>query len=171
MLTMRGVMIVVLTVVAVCAGAAEKSDGKKDAAKKDESPACMCCGATCGLVPTCVCEPGTKKQPKVEFETTCEPICIPACGGWPWPFGGRRDRVGCTSCCQEPCDCASRVRFCKKLKKETVDEDVPVVNRTVAYLCRGCTGNNRARCCGGAPQQRATWWTNLTWWWPRNATH
>jgi hypothetical protein len=130
--------------------------------KKEETPACLRCGATCDLVPTCVCEPGTKKQPKVEFETTCEPICIPACGGWPWPFGGHGDRVGCVSCCREPCDCASRVRYRKKLQQETVDEEVPVVTRKVAYLCG---------CCAG--KQREAWWSRsfrgLTWWWPRAA--
>ncbi|MFM8635379.1 MAG: hypothetical protein ACKOEX_11320, partial [Planctomycetia bacterium] len=91
----------------------------------------------------------------------------------PWPLGDRQARVACTSCCDEPCRCPSRVRSCKKLKKETSDEEVPVVTRRVAYLCCDCAGNDRARCCGGAPQQRATWWSrslhSLTWWWPRKA--
>lgn len=155
---------IVSVVVLLACGAADKA--------KDEPPACMQCGATCGLVPICVCEPGTKKRPKNEFETTCEPICLPRCGRFPWLSGGPGPRVGCTSCCEEPCRCPSRVRFCKKLKKETVDEEVPVMNRKVAYLCGTCSGHHRARCCGvDSPQQRVTWWSSLTWWWPRATAH
>jgi hypothetical protein len=72
---------------------AEKAKGKddkgkddKEKPKEDEKPACMHCGATCGLEPICVCEPGTKKQPKVEFDVKCEPICVAGCGSKPRPF-------------------------------------------------------------------------------------
>jgi hypothetical protein len=48
----------------------EKEKGKeKDKEKdKDKPPACMHCGATCGLEAVCVCECGTKKKPKTEYE-------------------------------------------------------------------------------------------------------
>jgi hypothetical protein len=42
-------------------------DKSKDKEKeKDKPPACMHCGATCGLEAVCVCECGTKKKPKTE---------------------------------------------------------------------------------------------------------
>lgn len=146
-------------------GAADKD---KDKNKEDRKPACMRCGATCGLTPLCVCEAGTKKRPKTEFEATCEPICVAGCGSKPWFLDWSCDRTTCTSCCNEPCECPSRVRFCKKLKKETVDEDVPTVVRKVKYVCRCCAGTCTAGCCRGGWRHRVpAWWTNLTWWWPR----
>jgi hypothetical protein len=143
----------------------DKTADKKDASKKDEKPACMHCGATCGLVPICVCESGTKKKPKVEFDVTCEPICVAGCGSKPWPFGRCNDRVGCTSCCEEPCRCPGWVRNCKKLKKEATDEEVPTIKRKVAYVCDCCAGRCTAGCCGGGRARRApTWWACLTSW-------
>lgn len=137
--------------------------------KQDDSPACMHCGATCGLEPICVCESGTKKRPKFEFDTTCEPICVPACGSHVWPFRARAAGTGCTTCCEEPCACPGRVRSCKKLKKETVDEEVPTVVRKVKYVCAGCGGRGTVGCCDvEQPRRRpSAWWTDLTWWWPR----
>ena len=82
--------------------AAEKPAGKsaeKGAEKADkERPACMHCGATCGLVAVCVCKPGTKKIPKTEYEAKCDPLCVPCCGGPPRPWGGHRRAAGCTGC-------------------------------------------------------------------------
>jgi hypothetical protein len=155
----RKLAMVTLATVVACAGAVSKAD----------TPACMHCGATCGLSPICVCEPGTKKTPRVEYDVTCEPLCIPACSHQHWPFGDHAKRASCTSCCQEPCECESRVRFCKKIKKETVDEDVAIVERTVKYVCDCCTGRCRGGCCGTKPRpQPPAWWMNLTWWWQRN---
>jgi hypothetical protein len=151
---------------------AEKAKGKddkgkddKEKPKEDEKPACMHCGATCGLEPICVCEPGTKKQPKVEFDVKCEPICVAGCSSKPWPFGRCHERVSCTSCCEEPCRCPGWVRNCKKLKKETTDEEVPTIKRKVAYICACCSGECTAGCCEMTPRPRPTsWWTRLTWW-------
>ena len=149
------------------AGSANDAD-KKAADKKDERPACMHCGATCGLVPICICEPGTKKMPKVEFDVTCEPICVAGCGSKPWPFDRCRDRVGCTTCCEEPCRCPGRVRSCKRLKKETTDEEVPTIKRTVAYVCGCCAGRCTAGCCTAGPRPgKIGWWTHLGWLWPQ----
>ena len=168
----RGIAAMLLVAVLACAGAADKpAEKKKDDGQKKDPPACMHCGATCGLRPICVCKPGTKKQPKFEFDVTCEPICIPGCSSHVWPFGGREARVGCTSCCEEPCSCPGKVRYCKKIKKETIDEEKPTIERKVAYVCRVCSGAGQARCCGvDSPQQRAAWWWQPPWWWPRDAS-
>jgi hypothetical protein len=155
--------------------ASEKAKGKddKEKPKEDEKPACMHCGATCGLAPICVCEPSTKKQPKVEFDVKCEPICVAGCSSKPWPFGRCEKRVSCTSCCEEPCRCPGWVRNCKKLKKETTDEEVPTIKRKVAYICDCCSGECTAGCCGVEPrrQRLPSWWTSLTLWWPRKPAH
>ncbi|NCA10956.1 hypothetical protein EBR56_03970 [bacterium] len=142
-------------------------DKKKNSA--DEKPACMRCGATCGLTPVCACEPGTKKRPKAEFEATCKPLCVAGCTTRPWFLDWGHDRAPCTSCCAEPGACPSRVRWCKKLERETVDEEVPTVVRKVKYVCRCCSGTCSADCCGATQrcQPLPAWWTNLTWWWPR----
>jgi hypothetical protein len=151
----------------------EKDKGKtpdKDAKKKEEEkPACMHCGATCGLAAVCVCEPGTKMRPKTEFEVKCEPICVAGCGSKPWHLHRCRDRATCTSCCEEPCECPSRVRSCKRLRLETVDEEVPTVVRKVKYVCDCCAGRCAAGCCGGRRRHTwvPAWWTDRTWWWPR----
>ena len=147
----------------------QDKDKDKDKDKAAAKPACMHCGATCGLVPVCVCEPGTKKRPKTEFDVTCEPLCVAGCTTAPWFLGWRHDRETCTSCCAEPCDCPSRVRWCKRLKRDTVDEEVPTVVRKVKYVCRRCSGTCSAGCCGADRRCRPllAWWTNLTWWWPR----
>lgn len=179
MILNRGLVAILLAAVVVSSGAdmkdGKQSDEKKPAAKakkdeekKDDTPACMHCGATCGLAPVCVCEPGTKKKPQVEFDVTCEPICIPACSHECWPFGGHASRATCTACCEAPCECASRVRYCKKIKKETTDEEVPIVVRKVKHVCDCCAGRCAAGCCDTKPRHRPpAWWTNLTWWWPR----
>lgn len=162
-----------LTAVLLACGAADKEKGAdkpKDSSKskEDEKPACMHCGATCGLTPICVCEPGTKKKPKVEFDVKCEPICVAGCSSKPWPFGRCHERVGCTNCCEEPCRCPGWVRNCKKLKKETVDEEVPTIKRKVAYVCDTCTGcdpvaRGTGSCCDErCGNEREGWWTRLT---------
>lgn len=146
-------------------------DKDKDKKKSPEEgkPACMHCGATCGLAPVCVCEPGTKKRPKAEFDATCEPLCVAGCATKPWFLDWCHDRTRCTSCCDEPCECPSRVRWCKRIKREMVDEEVPTVVRKVEYVCRCCSGTCSARCCNADRriQPLLTWWTNLTRWWPR----
>ena len=160
-----------LAAVLFACGAADKEKAR-DKPKEDEKPACMHCGATCGLEPICVCEPTTKKQPKVEFDVKCEPICVAGCSSKPWPFGRCHERVGCTSCCEEPCRCPGWVRNCKKLKKETTDEEVPTIKRKVAYICDCCSGECTAGCCGVEPgrQWLPSWCTSLTLWWPRKPT-
>jgi hypothetical protein len=137
----------------------------KTASPNHAKPACMHCGATCRLVPVCVCEPSTKKQPKKEYATTCEPICVPGCGSKPWPFGRWHDRARCTSCCTEPCACPGWVRNRKTLKKETVDEEVPTIKRTVAYVCDPRAGRGTG-CCGTGQPWSSSWWTRLTSWLP-----
>jgi hypothetical protein len=150
----------------------DKDQDKKEKEKKEPPPACISCGATCCLVPFCVCEPGTKKKPTYEFEVTCDPVCVPCCGSKPWPFGRKVERSGCTSCCSEPCECRAWVRSRKKIKRETGEEDVPTIKRTVAYVCRSCSGDGPdpscASCCGPDREVRPTgWWAVLTGWWPR----
>lgn len=160
--------------------ASEKAKGKDDKgkddkkkSKEDEKPACMHCGATCGLTPICVCEPGTKKQPKVEFDVKCEPICVAGCSSKPWPFGLCHKHVSCTNCCEEPCRCPGWVQNVKKLKKETTDEEVATIKRKVAYICDCCAGGGPIASCTGSccddrcEHGRADWWSLLTRWWPR----
>lgn len=145
--------------------AGKKDASKKDNGKKDEPPVCMHCGGTCCLAPICVCEPGTKKKPKVEYEVECGPMCVAGCSSKPWPFGRCGDRVGCTTCREEPCRCPGWVRNCKKLKKETTDEEVPTIKRKVAYICADCAGRCAAGCCGATPRPRPpSWWASLTSW-------
>ena len=137
-------------------------------AEKAPAPECMACGATCGLTPICVCKPGTKKKPKVEFSTTCEPYCVPGCSSRPWPFASHHAARGCTSCCDEPCKCPGRVRSRKKLTKETVDVEVPAIERSVGYLCCGCAGERPTSCCDApGPRQPRNWWACL---WPWGAS-
>ena len=156
----------VLMAVAVCAAAAEKPAGK--AADKASPPACMACGATCGLTSICVCTPVTKKQPTVEFGVECEPFCVPGCSSRPWPFGSHHAARGCTSCCDEPCRCPGHVQTRKKLTTETVNEEVPMIERSVGYLCCSCAGERPTSCCEPpAPRQPRSWWTRL---WPWGAS-
>ena len=143
----------------------DQEPSAKKTAKADKTPACMHCGATCGLTAICVCEPGTKKQPKVEFDVECEPICIAGCGSRPWPLGKCGNRVDCTNGCEDRCRCPSLVRSRKQLKKETVDEDVPTIKRKVAYVCDCCAGRCTDGGCAVVPCPRlSSWWTRLGWW-------
>ena len=150
---------------------AQGKDNARDKGKNREEgkPACMHCGATCGLEPVCVCEPGTKKRPKTEFDATCEPLCVAGCTTKPWFLAWCHGREACTSCCEEPCECPSRVRWCRRLKRDTVEEEVPTVVRKVKYVCRCCSGTCSDGCCGANRRRQPlpAWWTNLTWWWPR----
>jgi hypothetical protein len=146
-------------------GKKEGKDADKQTSNVEKKPACMHCGATCCLTPVCVCEPGTKKKPKAEFSVTCEPMCVAGCSSKPRLFGHCEQRPGCTNCCAEPCRCPGWVRTCKKLSKETVDEEVPTVKRTVAYICDCCAGRCSAGCRQTKPHPRASsWWTQLTSW-------
>ena len=148
--------ILAATMAALGAMAPEKEAGQK------AGPACLRCGATCDLEPICVCTPGTKKEPKIEYDVDCEPICLAGCGSRPWQFG-RRDPVGCTACGLEPSDWPGRVRNRKLLRKETVEEEVCVVERSVAYLCGPCAGRAASGCCGNAADTpAASWWWRLT---------
>lgn len=163
-MTRHRIAILLVAGVLACGGAAEKPAA--------DPPACMHCGATCGLEPICVCEPGTRKRPRTTFETTCDPICVPGCGSRLWPRRGAPGCAGCTSCtgCTDrgpgPCTCPGRVKQRKKLKKETTDEEVPAVVHKVAYVCAGCAGGIGG-CVGAAPAAgRASWWHGLTRWWP-----
>jgi len=128
---------------------------------EEERPACMHCGATCGLVAVCVCKPGTRKTPKTEYEAESDPICVPCCSGPPWPWSGHRRAAGCTEC--ERCDTECQdawVRQRKKLVKETKDEEKPAIERKVAWVCRGCETAEPVSCTGGgkAAPPRGRWW-------------
>jgi hypothetical protein len=144
------------------AGKGANKPTEKEAEKSEaERPACMHCGATCGLVAVCVCKPGTRKTPKTEYEAKSDPLCVPCCSGPPWPWGGHRRAVGCTGCtgCETECQDAW-VRQRKKLVKETKDEEKPTLERKVAWLCRGCGSDRPVSCTGGsdAAPRRAGWW-------------
>ena len=142
----------------------DKGPSAEKATKADKKPACMRCGATCGLAAICVCEPGTKKQPKVEFDVECEPICVARCGSRPWPLERCEAGVGCTNGCEGPCRCPAWVRNCKRLKKQTVDEDVPTIKRKVAYICDCCAGRCSNGCSSVKPCRPSSWWKRLCWW-------
>ena len=90
---------------AVASAGPAPADKPADKPEERKPPACMHCGATCGLAPVCVCEPGTKKRPKVEFEVTCEPICVAGCGGGPRFLDGHAAGTTCTGCREEITDC------------------------------------------------------------------
>jgi hypothetical protein len=147
-------------------GDKKSTDGKNKGKEKDKEkpPACMHCGATCGLEAVCVCECGTKKKPKTEYEAKCDPICAPRCSGLPWPFSHCRHGGGCTDC---PSDaCRAWVRQRKTLVKEMNDEEVSVVERKVKYVCCRCAGCGKTGCCGGGPAGRAGWWPQWLRWLP-----
>ena len=124
----------------------------------EQRPACMHCGATCGLVAVCVCKPGTKKIPKTEYEAKSDPLCVPCCGGPPWPWGRKCTAGSCTGCEAECHDAWVRQR--KKLVVETKDEEKPAIERQVAWVCRGCARGAPVSCtgCGDAAPGRASWW-------------
>jgi hypothetical protein len=133
----------------------KKEENKKEKPKEDP-PKCMHCGARCGLEAVCVCECGTKKKPKTEYETKCDPICVPRCSGLPWPFSRCRHGGGCTDCQSDAC--RAWVRHRKTLVKETKDEDVSVIERKVKYLCCQCSANGKTGCCSGEPAEHGGWW-------------
>jgi len=141
----------------------KKEESKKDESKKDkkeeskeEAPKCMHCGARCGLEAVCVCECGTKKKPKTEYEAACDPICVPRCSGLPWPFSRCRHGGGCTDCQSDAC--RAWVRHRKTLVKETKDEEVSVIERKVKYVCCQCSATGKTGCCGGEPAGHGGWW-------------
>jgi len=138
---------------------------EQDAAAKAK-PACLRCGATCDLEPICICTPGTRKKPRAEYEVDCEPICLAGCASRPWQLCRGR-AAGCADCGPEPCDRAGRVRNRKLLRKDLIDDQVCVVERSVAYLCGACAGRTTAGCCmPGSEQTRpASWWARFTSWW------
>jgi hypothetical protein len=143
------------------------------AAADKEQPACMHCGATCGLVAFCECKPGTKKTQKTEYDMTCDPVCVPGCSGFAWPWD-RRHCAGCTKgvsgCTDDGSDgcgadsCRAWVRQRKKLVKETKDEEKEVIERKVVWVCRGCTSG----CTAPAhPASTASGWWPAWLRWPR----
>lgn len=140
--------------------------GPERTAERTATPTCLRCGATCDLKPVCVCTPGTRKKPKVEYEVDCEPICLAGCASRPWQVGPCHP-VGCTSCGPKPSDCPSRIRNRKLLRKETTDEEVCMVERNVAHLCGPCANRAGPGCCDEAPgMQSLSWWARLTSWLP-----
>jgi hypothetical protein len=138
----------------------KKEESKKDDSKKEkskeESPTCMHCGSRCGLEAVCVCECGTNKKPKIEYEAKCDPICVPRCSGLPWPFSRCRHGGGCTDCQSDAC--RAWVRHRKTLVKETRDEEVSVIERKVKYVCCQCSATGKTGCCGGEPTRHGRWW-------------
>jgi len=126
----------------------KKDDGKKaDAEKKtDERPECVQCGATCGLIPFCKCEPSTKKKKKTVYDSKCELVCVPGCGCL---LHGQHHRAGCTDC-EQACR-NMQIREKKTLLKTVKEEDVDTVKHTVAYICECCAGL-RGSCTG--PHER-----------------
>lgn len=126
-------------------------------------PACRVCGATCRLTPVCVCEPGTKKKSVVEFEVDCDRICVPRCGGLPWPFSRKNSTacVGCTEGCET---CRGWIRTRRTLSKETRDEELSIVKRKVEYVCDAC--GTQPGCCGTAAPPRSWWPAWLPRWCP-----
>lgn len=138
--------------------AKERKDAKQEPREKAERerPACMHCGATCGLVPMCICTPGTRKVQKTEYETICDPVCVPCCSGPPW-----KCHHGVTNCtaCEAECP-AAWVRQRKKLIVEKKDEEKPAIERKVVWVCRGCDAGTPVGCTGGgdASPRRSSWW-------------
>jgi hypothetical protein len=158
---MRSCTILAALILLLAGGPAVAADavaatGQEKAKPKEQSPACMHCGATCRLEAVCVCECGVKKKPKTEYEATCDPICVPRCSSLPWPFSRCRHGSGCTDCQSNAC--LAWVRHRKKLVKETKDEEVPVTERTVKYICSRCDGRQKTDCCGGKPAGEGGWW-------------
>ena len=113
----------------------------------------MRCGATCGLRVICVCASSTTKKPKKEYTVTCDPICVPRCGSWPWPWSLARclHTGGCADC--QPAPCRAWVRYRKKLIPETKDEDVAVIERKVESICDSCAGCGKPGCCSSDPAE------------------
>lgn len=140
-----------------------EASGRKSDGKEKPRPACMVCGATCGLTPVCVCETSTKKKPVVEFEVDCDRICVPRCGGLPWPFSTRKPTtcVGCTTGCET---CRGWIRTRRTLHTTQRHEEVPVVRRTVEYVCDAC--GQGPGCCGGHAAPRSAWPAWLPRWSP-----
>lgn len=180
----RSITIMVLAGVVAAAGAGEPSAGKPktDTAQETTTPtakaepnkaaaaACMHCGSTCKLTPICICKPGKKKQPRNQFETSCEPICVAGCGSKPWPFSRTEAGLGCTGCCDGPGRCSGWVRQRKKLTNKTIDEEVPTIERRVASICQTCAGDGCAATCTAcgclAPSEHRAggWWARFACW-------
>jgi hypothetical protein len=136
--------------------AADKGKDNGNEKAGDTPPTCMHCGARCGLEAVCVCECGTKKKPKTEYQATCDQICVPRCSGLPWPFTRCRHGGGCTDCQSDAC--RAWVRHRKTLVKETKDEEVSVIERKVKYVCCKCSATGKTGCCGGKPAGHGGWW-------------
>ena len=140
----------------------EKGKDKQQEKDKEDPPKCMHCGGRCGLEAVCVCECGTKKKPKTEYEAKCDPICVPRCSGLPWPFSCCRHGGGCTDC---PSDaCRAWVRHREKLVKETKDEEVSVIERKVKYVCCTCASRGKTGCCDGESAEHGGWWPHWLRW-------
>jgi hypothetical protein len=158
-----GILILLLAGQFVCAAETDKKKDRQKETAQEKPRACMHCGATCGLEAVCVCECGTKKKPKTEYEAKCDPICVPRCSGLPWPFSHCRHSGGCTEC---PSDaCRAWVRQRKILVRETTDEEVSVVERKVKYVCCQCAGCGKTGCCGESAAG-CGWWQGWLHWLP-----
>lgn len=165
------ILFVTLAVASLAADAGTKDDAARNPTAGDAGPSCLRCGSTCGLEPICVCEPGIKKVPRAEYDVACEPICIAGCGSKPWCGRGCTE-AGCTTCGPDGDDCPGRVRSRKTLRRETVEDEVCVVNRRVAYLCDACSRSGVTGCTapgrgGSHPETRpgCTLWDALCWPW------
>ncbi len=134
----------------------DKSKDKQQEKGKEDPPKCMHCGARCGLEAVCVCECGTRKKPKTEYEAKRDPICVPRCSGLPWPFSRCRHGSGCIDCQSDAC--RAWVRHRKTLVKETKDEEVSVIERKVKYVCCQCSATGKTGCCGDEPAEHGGWW-------------
>ncbi len=113
------------------------------AKKVDEPPECIQCGATCGLIPFCKCEPSTKKKSKTIYDSRCDLVCVPGCGCL---SHGHHQRAGCTDC-EQSCG-KMRVREKKTLLKTVKEEEIDTVKHTVAYICECCAGLRGSSCTG-----------------------
>ncbi len=139
--------------------------GKTSSAEAD-LPACIQCGATCGLIPFCRCEPVIRKKPKTIYESKCELVCEPAVGLL-HHHRQKHQHGGCSDC--GPACGPSRIRKKKTLIKTVKEEDVCHVKREVGYICRCCAGQcsgcDAAGCSTPPAGQRPTLadWRPFAW--------
>jgi hypothetical protein len=146
MRTSRGRLLVAMLAIGALAASGATGKATTDAERAAVGPACMHCGSTCRLRAICVCEPGTAKKPRTEYDVTCEPVCMPGPGRSCCPRTGAAG-AGCTACAP-PFSCPGRVRHRKTLRRETVEDEVCVVARQVAYVCEACSTGRGVGCTG-----------------------
>ena len=119
--------------------AMDKPEPTVPEAEPEEIPACIQCGATCGLIPICRCEPATRKKPRTIYESKCELVCEPGVGLFGHHHLNKPD--GCTAC--GPACGPSRICQKKTLIKTVKEEEVCHIKREVGYICRCCAGECR----------------------------